>query len=356
MFNRFFDSVLLVAAAGLMALPAMAAEQQQDVEVQMEQRVPAGKQPAVLLIVNKTVAKVTLRLRSKDGEFVKKHGAAAKGRKIRFVLPHKKPGNRNWRGAIDVTFSDGSTGRLPVTFTTQVVGQFNFVPLHTLLDIKERNLIKIKSDRAVSAIDVEVHGIEGDLLANVSKEFHGAKPNEVLEVSWVPAKDQAPYRVRIVVHDVNGFFRSMESYVFEYDVPHQDVVFATGKATITPAEEKKLLNSLDELRKVVARAAKAAKVTGTKQNLARLFIVGHTDTVGSKEHNKKLSNQRAIAIANWFAKKGVKVPIYAVGVGEKYLKVATPDETAEEINRGITYTLSNNFPYGLPKAAFKRVR
>lgn len=354
-------SLLLTCAFALslssVAAPEVAAsEAQRDVEVQMVQRVPVGKQPSVLIIVNKPVSKVRMTLRSKGTTVEEKHGLAKRGTKVRFKLPHKKPGDMSWRGRIDVTFTDGSTGNMPVTFTTQVVGDLNFTPAFTVEDVRDHHRIKITADRPVAAIDVEVHGVEGDLLANTSKEFLGAKPGELLEVDWMPAKDQAPYRVRIVVHDVNGFFRSMESYVFEYPVPHDDPEFATGSAAITPDEEKKLTAALDALQKVVARTQKAAKVTGSPQNLAKLYIIGHTDTVGSASSNRALSQRRAVAIAQWFAKHGVRMPIYAAGVGEDMPKVATRDETPEPQNRFVEYLVSNTFPHGIAAKKFKRIR
>ena len=71
----------------------------------------------------------------------------------------------------------------------------------------------------------------------------------------------------------------------------------------------------------------------------RLFIAGHTDTVGGNDKNRKLSLARAKAIASYFRKKGIKIPIAFAGFGEEVLKVKTADNTDERANRRADYVL-----------------
>ncbi|MET0410467.1 MAG: OmpA family protein, partial [Polyangiaceae bacterium] len=71
----------------------------------------------------------------------------------------------------------------------------------------------------------------------------------------------------------------------------------------------------------------------------RLFIAGHTDTVGSREHNLALSSKRARAIAAWFRKSGLSLPIAYQGFGEQALKVVTADEVDKLDNRRVDYVL-----------------
>ena len=61
----------------------------------------------------------------------------------------------------------------------------------------------------------------------------------------------------------------------------------------------------------------------------RLYVAGHTDTVGPDAKNRKLSLDRARAIAAYFRKKGLTIPIAFAGFGEDVLKVKTADSVDE---------------------------
>ena len=69
-----------------------------------------------------------------------------------------------------------------------------------------------------------------------------------------------------------------------------DVLFGFNQAELTPAGQQKL----DEL----AKSAQGA-------NVDRVVLVGHADRIGSEEYNRELSEQRAQAVADYLAQKGV---------------------------------------------------
>ena len=102
------------------------------------------------------------------------------------------------------------------------------------------------------------------------------------------------------------------------------VNFATGSAELTPDA----IRTLDELGSALS-----------SQDLAgyRFRIEGHTDTVGSPEMNKSLSERRAEAVVSYVSKKfGVEPSrLQAVGMGEQGLLVPTPPQTAEPRNRRV---------------------
>jgi outer membrane protein OmpA-like peptidoglycan-associated protein len=104
---------------------------------------------------------------------------------------------------------------------------------------------------------------------------------------------------------------------------------------ITPSEEPKLAASL----KLITEA-----LTAHRQLQPRLYIAGHTDTVGTPAHNLRLSQQRAQTIAAWFRNHGLRLPIFHEGFGEHALLVATPDQTDEPRNRRVDYILSADPP------------
>jgi outer membrane protein OmpA-like peptidoglycan-associated protein len=68
------------------------------------------------------------------------------------------------------------------------------------------------------------------------------------------------------------------------------ILFETGKAAIQPASQA----CLNEITKLL------------KKNAAwKMTIEGHTDNVGVKETNMKLSQQRAEAVRSWLAAHGI---------------------------------------------------
>ena len=102
------------------------------------------------------------------------------------------------------------------------------------------------------------------------------------------------------------------------------VQFRTNSAELTPAA----LRTLDEL----GRALSSQDLAGF-----RFRIEGHTDTVGSRDANRALSERRAAAVVDYLAGKfnldrGRMQP---VGMGEDSPLVPTPSQTPEPRNRRV---------------------
>jgi outer membrane protein OmpA-like peptidoglycan-associated protein len=85
---------------------------------------------------------------------------------------------------------------------------------------------------------------------------------------------------------------------------------------------------------------------GKHKNIGQavLFIAGHTDTVGTNEHNFRLSLARAQSIANWFRRRGLAIPIAYEGFGKTSLLVKTADDVDEPRNRRVDYILAVDEP------------
>jgi outer membrane protein OmpA-like peptidoglycan-associated protein len=110
----------------------------------------------------------------------------------------------------------------------------------------------------------------------------------------------------------------------DFELP-DSVLFALDSATISP--------DADAVLKEIADAAKA-------QPRARLVVEGHTDTSGTKEHNKELSDARSRAVATVLARSGVERDrITTEGLGESQLAVQTGDEVREPRNRRVVVRL-----------------
>jgi outer membrane protein OmpA-like peptidoglycan-associated protein len=102
------------------------------------------------------------------------------------------------------------------------------------------------------------------------------------------------------------------------------VRFATGSAGLTP----QAIGVLDSLGKALSDRALVGY---------RFRIEGHTDTVGTREYNKELSDRRAAAVVDYLANNFHvdRARVEAVGMGEDRLLVATPDQTPEPRNRRV---------------------
>ena len=122
-------------------------------------------------------------------------------------------------------------------------------------------------------------------------------------------------------------------------VAHQEVNFELGKSEVRPSETAKLDGSYQKIIDAIDLARKADPSLQVK-----LFIAGHTDTVGGSAENRKLSLDRARAIAAWFRERGLPLPIAYAGFGEDALKVKTPDNTDEARNRRADYIVGVEEP------------
>jgi outer membrane protein OmpA-like peptidoglycan-associated protein len=69
----------------------------------------------------------------------------------------------------------------------------------------------------------------------------------------------------------------------------------------------------------------------------RFRIEGHTDTVGSKENNRELSERRAAAVVAYIGQKfGIDASrLVPIGLGSDQLLVPTADQTPEARNRRV---------------------
>lgn len=184
----------------------------------------------------------------------------------------------------------------------------------------------------------------------------GAKDNVVAGVS---AKGNGVYEFSITSSTKKDYKLSaeLEGYIFQ-----NLTVSLAGTATQNGAVEK-----IIELRKLVVGARSVLRniyfdfdkatfkqesyselnklETMMKQNGGlQVEISGHTDIVGSRDYNKKLSQRRADAVKNFLTSKGVDARrIKAVGYGEeKPLASNDDDKEGRELNRRVEFKVLGN--------------
>jgi outer membrane protein OmpA-like peptidoglycan-associated protein len=315
-------------------LPAVAAADA--ISVKMVTTVPAGQQPRLTVTALEPVDKVEVLLNRDDGKMVEESiGPLAPGG-FQDVMLDGAPGKHQYSGRISAV-AHGKPSSSQVSFSTVVSGGVTVVIDKSKIDLargRMEMLVSIPEGKVEVKI---VSATDGATLVEHEQAFDDHQTGLPLSVQWQPQpKDAEVGRIDVRVSDPTGAFRSYSLSPWSVYIPHEEVAFATDSAAIAPAEAPKLEASL---AKIADALAKHKELAGIK-----LYIAGHTDTVGASKYNLALSLKRAQSIASWFRKKGLGIPIAFEGFGEQALRVATPDNTDEPKNRRVDYILSVEDP------------
>ena len=322
----------LPAAAVLAVALAPSAARADDVEVELTSKPPPQpSDPALVLKVNRPVKAAKLSLTAPDGRKLERTaGPLAKGKRHAFPLD-AAPGTTRLQGSLAVTFQDGGTGELPLDFEVKVWRPLSIEAPEERLRLGKGEL-DVKLSAPAGKCEYRV-AFDGKDERHGWTRFAGEPAGTWLTVSW-PTHGEADVVLRILLtcYDADDNFISLELFPWKLAIPHEDVNFASGRADIEAGEAPKLDAALEAIDTAVRRYGKVVKV--------KLYVAGHTDTVGDAGSNRALSLARARAIAGYFRKKGVKIPIFTAGFGEDQPAVPTPDETDERRNRRAEYILA----------------
>ena len=194
----------------------------------------------------------------------------------------------------------------------------------------EEGRLQAKMDGPICSLVMRITRKDG--LPTVEKTFSYTGPEQ--ELRWTPVPRDQIEKVEIRITAKNNAYQAVWLVPWSVSIDHKEVQFDTNKAIIRDSEVASLNESLAKIKEVLA------KVEGKGLGTITLFIAGHTDTVGSDEHNMTLSRNRAQAIADWFMKRGLCIPIAFEGFGETALKKLTADNVAEQANRRVDYILA----------------
>ncbi len=177
----------------------------------------------------------------------------------------------------------------------------------------------------------------------VVQELAFAEGEQQLTFAPVPRQKLEKIEIRITAKD--NAYQAVTLLSWSATIEHQEVEFDTDQAKIRDSELPVLEESLVKIKDVLAR------IEGKGFGRVTLFIAGHTDTQGSAAHNLELSRNRARAIAAFFQKRGLCVPIAYDGFGESALRKLTGDEVDEPLNRRADYILAVEPPVVLKGSA-----
>jgi outer membrane protein OmpA-like peptidoglycan-associated protein len=203
------------------------------------------------------------------------------------------------------------------------------------VDLKAHRL-ELRMSRQAAKVTIKVQGDSGAILADEAHDFSGRQAGEALFVTWSPSSDEPVAKIEVFGWDAFGYYAGVAIVPWAVSIPHEDVKFRTDSAEIDEAERPKLEASFLRVTDALSKHRDLAQVV--------LFIAGHTDTVGTEAHNLRLSLARAQAIAGWFRRRGLAIPVAYEGFGESALLVKTADEVDEPKNRRVDYILAVDEP------------
>ncbi|HUJ61848.1 MAG TPA: OmpA family protein [Kofleriaceae bacterium] len=193
----------------------------------------------------------------------------------------------------------------------------------------DKHVLQFKPSRAITSASITALGEDGRPLGSGAASYAGE--TGWLTITWTQPADQRVMMLQLRVSASDGAATDVQLIPWSVEIAHEDVNFATNSAEIDASEQSKLDDSVASIQAVIAKAGKFMKL--------RLYVAGHTDTVGPSAKNRALSLARAIAIGMYFQRHGITVPILVAGFGEDVPKVKTADNVDERANRRADYVI-----------------
>ena len=319
------------------------------IELDLMQYGQAGSAPPKLThSINNDLDSLEISLKCGGNSF--RHGPqpAKRGDKIEISL-ELPPGKYRCRGTTKAAFSDGGQGEMPLDFQVEM-----FEPLVIQVDRDKSEIDQMEliasMDRPVRGYSVEVLSASGDMVGQGAAAIPEQSNLGPQKVGWTQISDDVAV-IRVRGEDIYGFWAQIDLLPWHYEIPHEDVIFASSSHQIEEQEEPKLDSAKREVDTVFQKYAHIAE--------ANLYVAGYTDTVGPAASNQQLSEARARAIAQWFQDQSFQGQIYYQGFGEEVLAVPTPDSTDEARNRRVLYIVAAEAPPSspdLPRKNWKRLK
>jgi outer membrane protein OmpA-like peptidoglycan-associated protein len=128
-----------------------------------------------------------------------------------------------------------------------------------------------------------------------------------------------------VVSDSLLYFDTKQKVVFNKEIILKNVLFDSGKASIKSTSFKELDGMVTLLK---------------SDGGQKLKIIGHTDNIGNKSFNLKLSLNRASSVKDYLVNKGIEIErIETAGLGSTSPVRSNTTAEGRQHNRRVTFTL-----------------
>jgi len=338
--------VLLVASV---ASPAAHAGDPSQLGLELKTLVSGKAKPEIALSPVIHIKRIEITLTAADtGETQRLKAGSIKARQRKALNFKQDSGTTAYTADIEVLWEKGDTDRFKLEFSATRVGELKMQMEVEDVDLGGRK-VQARATNPIQSVELKIFGENDKLLWEGDESFDPpVASGENAAIAWDELAGEI-IRMDYKLTDVAGFWTGMRISPFSVEIPHEEVVFDSGRSNITDTEAPKL-------ERTMAAIQDALKKHGTLLEL-KLFVGGYTDTVADKASNRSLSLARAQSIGQWFRHKGLKIPIFYWGFGEEVLAVQTPDETEESRNRRAVYILSTHAPTGrdVPYNSWKRL-
>ncbi len=207
-------------------------------------------------------------------------------------------------------------------------------------DVVKRNTAEFETTFDLTAYEYKIYDSDGEVM-DAQTVPEGVKAGESITIKWATGGEV--FMIWVRGEDEYGRFTEYKLVPWAVEIPHTEINFDSGKFNVKTDEAAKLDEALAVAFHELVALEKVNDAVGA--NLTpKLYIVGYTDTVGGASSNKKLSNSRAKAIAEYFRDKGFWAEIHYAGMGERGLRVETGDNVDEVRNRRALYLLGVQQP------------
>ncbi len=329
-------SVLVLSVVALVAVVAHVAHAQ-PVSYQVRPVVALGAKPQLRITAAIRVSDVRIELERNDGKKFSLHqGALAKGQAVTLSLGDGAAGVASYQGTISAQAEGAArwSDALQIETTVRPPLVVGYDAEH--LDLAKHELRFTLSRPAASATLTAI-GEDGGELGTGRATYTKEAPRTWLAITWTQPATARVLMLKLHAESADAGVSDVELVPWSVTIDHEDVTFASDSAVIAASETAKLAASIAKIEDIAKKSEKFVKV--------KLYVAGHTDTVGPAAKNRTLSLERAHAIAAYLREQGITLPIAFAGYGEDVPKVSTPDNTDERANRRADYVLG---PVGAP--------
>jgi len=316
----------------LAACPALAWADAVDVSLMPRAQVGKGL-PSISIQIREPIAGFELKLHRSDGKDVLVRGGGRPGQ-TRTIDLTQPEGTFKYSGTLGINLPRGETASMPLEFEASLLGPLRIKVAPQDVDVPGRKL-KFTLNRVATRAHLRVLMDTGQLAIDADIPLASAQADAPVELEW-PEKQGRVLAIEVKAYDAESFFDGVELSPWQVDIPHEEVNFDSGKWDIRKDQEARLQQSYQLISDAVEKYGRLADI--------KLYIAGHTDTVGSNADNRVLSLNRARSIGAYFRRAGLRIAIFYEGFGEEALLVATPDNTDEARNRRAEYIIAAQTP------------
>jgi outer membrane protein OmpA-like peptidoglycan-associated protein len=303
----------------------------QPVSFELKGDVQVGQKPVLKVTAVQQVTDVRIELKRDDGkDFRMRQAALARGQSVMLPIGDGAAGKASYTGSISAQIPGGERWSDELSFQTLVRAPLKVGYDADHLDL-DRRMLQFTLSRPAGSAELVVIGEDGKELGKGAATYKKEAGGTWMPITWTQPPGTRVMMMKLRVVSSDGLATNVELIPWSVAIEHEDVTFRTDSAVVDPAEEGKLDASLSKIAAIVKQSGRFMKM--------RLYVAGHTDTVGPDAKNRKLSLDRARAIARYFRRKGLALPVAFAGFGEGVLKVKTADGVDERANRRADYVL-----------------